>query len=53
MKRTIRATAPTAGALIASSGPPAGTTHANTAQVPVSDDRQAGLPGRAACSPDD
>ncbi|MFE1291151.1 hypothetical protein [Streptomyces sp. NPDC058751] len=52
MKRTIRATAPTAGALFAPSGPPAGTAHANTAPVLDSRDLPTGLPGQATHRPD-
>ncbi|MER5396059.1 MULTISPECIES: hypothetical protein [unclassified Streptomyces] len=51
MKRTIRATAPIAGALIAS-GPPAGTAHANTAHVPDNHDLPTGVPEQVPYSPD-
>ncbi|MEU9138465.1 hypothetical protein AB0D33_21315 [Streptomyces sp. NPDC048404] len=52
MKRTIRATAPTAGALIASSGPSAGTAHADTAHVLDSHDLPTGVPEQVPYSPD-
>ncbi|MFF2362791.1 hypothetical protein ACFVU0_08750 [Streptomyces sp. NPDC058122] len=52
MKRTIRATAPTAGALCASSGPPAGPAHANTAHVRASCDPPTGVPEQLTHRPD-
>lgn len=52
MKRTIRTTAPTVGALSASSGPPAGPAPANTARVRAGHDLSTGVPARVAYSPD-
>ncbi|MGW3916966.1 hypothetical protein ACWEBX_36525 [Streptomyces sp. NPDC005070] len=52
MKRTIRATAPTVGALSASTGPPAGPAHANAAHVRDGHDLPTGAPEHVAHSPD-